>query len=112
MPNQQRNNAIYRNLAVLLFISALATNLAFAHGGEKHVMGHVKTISADSITVETTSHEIQSVQITGQTKFVKDGKPVSVSELKVGDRVVVHAKPSGQKLEATEVMFASATAKK
>jgi len=111
MPNQQRNNAIYRNLAVLLFIIALATNLAFAHGGEKHVMGHVTAIAANSITVETTSHEIQNIQITGQTKFVKGGKPASVTELKVGDRVVIHAKPSGEKLEATEVMFASAAAK-
>ena len=111
MPNQQRNNAIYRNLAILLLISALATNLAFAHGGQKHVMGHVKAISADSITVETTSHEIQSIQITSQTKFVRAGKASSVSELKVGDRVVVHAKPSGQKLEATEVTFANAAPK-
>jgi hypothetical protein len=111
MPNQQRNNAIYRNLAVCLFIIALASNLAFAHGGEKHVMGHVTAIAANSITVETTSHEIQNVQITSQTKFVKGGKPASVSELKVGDRVVIHAKPSGEKLQATEVTFASAAAK-
>jgi hypothetical protein len=111
MPNQPRNNAIYRNLAVLLFISALATNLAFAHGSQKHVMGHVTAVAANSITVETTSHETQSIQITSQTKFVKGGKPASASELKVGDRVVVHAKPAGAKLEATEVMFANAAGK-
>lgn len=90
-------------LVTLLVGTAFASGLLWAHGTEKHVMGTVTAIAPESITVETTSHQIQTVQITSQTKFLKGDKPSSLSDLKVGDRVVIHAKPSGDKLEATEV---------
>jgi hypothetical protein len=103
MLSQKVSNAIQRTAIVALFVSLLSTSLLFAHGNEKHVMGTVTAIAANSISVETTAHEIQMVQITSQTKFIRSGNPSSASELKVGDRVVIHAKSEGDKLNATEV---------
>lgn len=90
-------------IITLLVVGVFSTGVLWAHGNEKHVMGTVTAIGADSITVETTSHQVQTVQISSQTKFLKGEKASSLSDLKVGDRVVIHAKPSGDKLEATEV---------
>lgn len=103
MRNQKVNNAMQRNMILLLLVSLFTTSLLVAHGNEKHVMGTVTAIGADSISVETTAQQVQTVQVTGQTKFIRSGNPSSINELKVGDRVVIHAKSSGDKLEATEV---------
>jgi Cu/Ag efflux protein CusF len=108
MANRKRNNLLYSKIAFVLLIAALATGTAFAHGHEKHVMGTIKAVGTDSVTVETTSHQSQTVQITSETKFMKNGAGSSLSELKAGDRVVIHAKASGDKLEATEVKFGAA----
>lgn len=94
---------------VLLLLNLVSVSNLSAHGNEKHVMGTIKAVGTDSITVETTSHEVQTVQITSQTKFVRGASPSSLRELKVGDRVVIHAKPSGDRLEATEVKSAGAS---
>ncbi len=104
MVHQKRNSALLKVLAICLIALLLTGNL-FAHGNEKHLTGTVKSISGDSIVVEETSHQTETVQVTSQTKFVKAGQPSSLSELKTCDRVVIHAKPSGRKLEATEVKF-------
>ncbi len=103
MAIQKRNEIVY-SVVLLLAVVALTGSL-FAHGNEKHVLGVVKSVGADSVTVETASHQTQTVQVTAETKFVKSGAPSSLSDLKVGDKVVIHAKPSGNKLEATEVKF-------
>jgi hypothetical protein len=111
MASQKRNDFVYGKIVLILLVSLVFTGTLFAHGNEKHVMGVVQSIGADFVTVETATHQSQTVKITAQTKFVKSGAPSSLSDLKVGDKVVIHAKPSGNKLEATEVKF-GATLKK
>jgi hypothetical protein len=101
----RKTNLVDRKKILVLVMGLLFTGLLFAHGNQKHVMGTVKSVGADSIVVETTSHQVQTVQTTSQTKFIKDGDVSSLSDLKVGDRVVIHAKASGDKLEAAEVKF-------
>ena len=108
MVPKKRSSVVFNTIAIC-FAALMLTGNLFAHGNEKHLMGTVKSVSADFIVVEETSHHTQTVQITNQTKFLKAGQPSSVRELKAGDRVVIHAKPSGNKLEATEVKFGSAT---
>jgi preprotein translocase subunit YajC len=110
MANQQRNSALYLKLAALCFISVLLTATVYAHGGEQHVMGTVKAIDASSITVESDTHTRQTVNVSSQTKFINGGNPSTLSALKPGDRVVIHAKPVGKTLEATEVKFGAAPA--
>ena len=103
MPSRNASNAMQRKVVLLLLVTLFSTSVFFAHGNEKHVMGTVTAIGAGSISVETTDHQVQTVKISSQTKFVRSGNPSSISELKVGDRVVIHAKLSADKLDATEV---------
>jgi uncharacterized protein DUF5666 len=91
-------------LIALLLCGSLAPFL-LAHGNEKHVLGTVTKITDSEITVETPTKETITVRIVGETKFVKGGVDVSVKDLKVGDRVAIHAKPVGGALEAHEVRF-------
>jgi hypothetical protein len=98
-----------RRFSLSLILAVLSSSLIFAHGNEKHVMGTIKAIGPDSISVETTTHQIETVQVTKDTKFVRGGTASTIQELKVGDRVVIHAKPAGDKLEAAEVRSAPKT---
>jgi hypothetical protein len=79
--------------------------MALAHGNEKHVMGKVTSMSDNSITVETTSKKSVTVEVNDKTKFEKSGAPATLKDLKVGDKVVIHADVSGDKLVANEVDF-------
>lgn len=76
----------------VLFAMLFATTLAVAHGDYQHVMGTVTKISQNSITVQTTRNETVEVATLPDTKFSKADVAVEAGELKVGDRVVIHAK--------------------
>ncbi len=89
---------------VVTLLFALSV-MALPHGKEKHVMGTVTNISENSITVETTSKKSVTVDVSDKTKFEKSGSPATLKDLKVGDKVVVHADVSGTKLVANEVHF-------
>jgi len=90
-------------LAVLAIVSF--TTVAFAHGTDKHVLGTVTKITDTEITIETQAKEVQVVKIAPDTSFVKSGASATLKDLKVGDRVVIHAKPVGTDLIAHEVRF-------
>ena len=93
-----------RTMAVtaLLFTLSLMT---VAHGNEKHVMGKVTSISDNSITVETTAKKSVTVGVSDKSKFEKSGAAATLKDLKVGDKVVIHADVSDGKLVANEVHF-------
>ena len=93
-----------RTIAAVTLLFALSV-MALAHGKEKHLMGTVTGISASSITLETTAKKSVTVDVSDKTKFEKSGSPAALKDLKVGDRVVVHADVSGDKLVANEVHF-------
>ena len=84
-----------RTLAVFALMLALSA-ITFAHGNEKHVMGTVTSISDNSITVETTSKKEVTVTVSAATKFQKSGSPAALKDLKVGDKVVIHATGPGR----------------
>lgn len=83
--------------------TVIFSTLAFAHGNQQHVMGTVAKIHGVSITVKTTEGTVKIVMIIADTKFVKGSSPATQRDLKVGDRVVIHAKTEGGMLHATEV---------
>jgi hypothetical protein len=91
-------------ILALLAVISLAT-VASAHGTDKHVLGTVTKITDTEITVETQTKEVQVVKIAPDTSFVKSGASATLKDLKVGDRVVIHAKPVGSDLIAHEVRF-------
>lgn len=81
----------------------LSVTILFAHGDEKHVMGTVTKVTDSSITVKDTNGKSVDVAITPTTKFQKNGKTMTVKDIQVGDRIVVHAKQEGNALKATMV---------
>ena len=93
-----------RTVVVVALLFGLS-GMALAHGKEKHVMGKVTSISDSSITVETTAKKSVTVDVSDKTKFEKSGAAATLKDLKVGDKVVIHADVSGDKLVANEVHF-------
>ena len=93
-----------RTVAVVTLLFALSV-MALAHGKEKHVMGKVTSTSDNSITVETATKQSVAVEVSDKTKFEKSGAAATLKDLKVGDKIVIHADVSGDKLVAHEVHF-------
>jgi hypothetical protein len=100
-----------RTVAVVIVLFTLSL-MALAHGKEKHVMGTVTSISDSSITVETTAKKSVTVDVSDKTKFEKSGAAATLKDLKVGDKVAIHADVSGDKLVANEVHFGAMKDKK
>jgi hypothetical protein len=104
--------------AALLFSLAALCSGAFAHGDLKHISGTVEKITAGSVFVKTADGKSVEVKLVSATVYVlhvaspagapadaNPDKPAKFSDLAVGDRVLIHAKPIGETLEAAEVKF-------
>jgi hypothetical protein len=92
-----------KRLLGLIASILLIASFAFAHGNEQHVMGTVSKVTDSAITVTTTNGKSIDVALTSETTFTKDGKTITAKDIKKGDRVVIHAKKNGTKLEAASV---------
>src|SRR5215475_7774225 len=93
----------------LLAILALSITTAFAHGDKKHVVGTLEKVSSDSVTVKTSDGKSVEVKLVSSTMYVtRDGKAAKVSDLAPGERVVIHATPTGDTLSADEIKFSPA----
>ena len=97
-----------KRLLGLIASILLVASAAFAHGNEQHVMGTVSKVTNSTITITTTDGKSVDVALTPQTKFTKDGKTITTKGIKEGDRVVIHAKKNGEKLEAASVRIGGA----
>src|SRR6266404_2389664 len=93
----------YAVVAVLV----LAASVALAHDDKKHVTGALEKINADSVVVKTAAGKSVEVKLAASTMYVSrigsEDKPAKLSDLAVGDRVVIHATPKGETLEANEM---------
>jgi hypothetical protein len=94
-----------RKIAFAILICLAFSLVSFAHGTDKHVLGTVTKITDSEITVQGQDGQLQVVKIAPETSFVKSGASASIKDLKVGDRVVIHAKAVGNDLIAHEVRF-------
>jgi Domain of unknown function (DUF5666) len=103
------SKGVLHKTAIVLMSVILFASHATAHGNEKHVMGTVTKIDGGTISVQTPSAGEKTVNIGSGTKFMKGQAPATQQDLKVGDRVVIHAKPNGDILEATEVKIGTST---
>jgi hypothetical protein len=96
---------IVRLVSVALAISVAA----LAHGNKKHVLGTVAKINPDSLVVQTSVDKSVEVRLTPSTVYISAAggqeKPAKLSDLSLGDRVVIHATPTGDTLSADEVKF-------
>ena len=75
---------------VATFVATLVTGaVLLAHGGNEHVRGVVTQVSAQAIVVQTTAKATRTLTISEKTAFKRGGKEAHVTDVKVGDRVVV-----------------------
>lgn len=89
----------------LIATSLLVAGPALAHGGGEHIMGTVKAIDGSTLSVATKDKKQLQIMYDEKTVFEKSGARASVKDLKVGQRVVVHAMKHGEMLHATLVKF-------
>jgi YtkA-like len=80
-----------RNILINILIASLAVaaTILSAHEGNEHVRGVVTQVSPQSITVQTTGTKTTTLKVTEKTTFQLAGKTAHLTDLKVGDRVVV-----------------------
>src|SRR5712664_3112086 len=103
-------------LGSLALLMALVASVALAHGTKVHVRGTVEKVSADSLVVKTADGKSVEVKIAASTVFLSrsnnEDKPAKAGDLAAGGRVVIHATPKDNTLEADEIKFSvPATAK-
>jgi len=96
----------------ILSALALASAIALAHGGLEHVMGTVTQVGDASVTVKTTAGKTVEVSVDAKTTFSRASKPIQKSDIKVGDRVAIHAEEEGKALLAKTVEVGTAPAAK
>jgi hypothetical protein len=97
-----------RRTLIAGLLLACTSVLLHAHGGMIHVMGTVTGITDTSVTVETTDKKTVEVQFVDTTTFLNGSKPANRKDVKVGDRVVIHAVKVKDSLQAHEVRFSQA----
>jgi hypothetical protein len=106
-----KTNSIKTKLYALLAIVALAASVTLAHGDKKHIIGTVEKIGPDSVVVKTAAGKSVEVKLVASTMYVSrignEDKAAKLADLTVGDRVVIHATPRGETLEANEVRFSA-----
>src|SRR6266852_2667899 len=95
-------------------VLVIAASVAFAHGDKKHITGALEKISGDSVVVKTAAGKSVEVKLIASTMYISrignEDKPAKLSDLAVGDRVVIHATPKGETIEANEIKFSSPSA--
>lgn len=94
---------------VLLPLLAMAAGAAFAHGEKVHVRGTVERIGANSVFVKTPDGKSVEVRLAASTVYLlranNEDKPAKLSDLAVGNLVVIHATMKENALEADEIKF-------
>jgi hypothetical protein len=98
-------------LAVILLVLTTASAV-FAHGGGEHLKGTVASVAADAIVVDDEHGQAHRVQLDANTRF-RDvaGATAKASDLRAGDRVVVHLGVEAKRTTAVEVRFGHSEAK-
>jgi hypothetical protein len=97
--------AAIRVLAVIITL-ALAAGV-FAHGGAEHIKGTVAAVSDTAVTVKTTEGKTVVVNFGAKTTFSRASHAIQKTDLKPGDRVVIHAEKDGSKLVAETIEAAA-----
>lgn len=91
---------------------ALASAIALAHGGLEHVMGTVTQVGDGSVTVKTTEGKTVMVNVDAKTTYSRASKPIQKGDIKVGDRVAIHAEEHEKTLLGKTVEVGAAPAAK
>jgi hypothetical protein len=99
--------------AIVAIVSlGLLPTITTAHGGEEHVIGTVTQISDTSITVKTKAGRTVEVGCDEKTTYARAKQTIQKTDVKVGDRIVIHAKEVSEKLVAHTVEIGAAAVAK
>ena len=111
--NMNITNKLKTQVAILAILSVvLLPGIAAAHGGEQHVVGVVAKVSDTSVTVKTTAGKLVEVGFDAKTTYARAKQPIQKTDIKAGDRIVIHAVEVNEKLVAHTVEIGTATAPK
>lgn len=80
---------ILKQSAAVLVLLVSGAGAVGAHGNNDHVRGTVSHVSETAIVVQTTDKQPKTLTLATTTTFERSGKPATLKDLKVGDRVVV-----------------------
>ncbi|CAB4243214.1 conserved exported protein of unknown function [Methylacidimicrobium sp. AP8] len=100
-----RHSAVGVLLSCLLLGSGVVSS--FAHGNEIHVIGVVASVEGNVVTVKSRDGKSVPVELTDRSQISK-GKakePATAADLLPGERVVIHARKAGDKLQANTVQI-------
>jgi uncharacterized protein DUF5666 len=92
-----------RSIALSLAAFLAVAGPLLAHGGYRHVVGTVVAMDASHVEVKNHAGQTVSVKLSGATKFTRRGVAAAASDMQVGQRVSVEARPKGGDLEAEQV---------
>ena len=96
-----------RTLMAALLLAAISL-LAHAHEGMIHVLGTAMALTDKSVTIKTTDEQIVQVSLLESTSYESGSTKLTLKDLRVGDRVVIHAVKKDGGLQAHEVRFSHA----
>ncbi len=105
-----RSRAGFLAFAVAMF--TMVPGAAVAHDGGEDVTGTVLSVTNSSVTVKTTKGKTVEVKLDAKTEYTRGKARAKQADLKVGDRVVVHAMEMNKALTAHLVQLQTGTAKK
>jgi hypothetical protein len=75
-----------------------------AHDGHDHkVMGTVTMAAADHVMLDDTARKPVTVQVTKDTRVLRDKKPIKAEQIPVGSRVVIVARMEKDRLIARTI---------
>lgn len=80
-----------------------------AHEGGAHSRGTVQEITSDRIVLSTTEGKVLTIPMTSGTRIMRGNQAIQATDVRPGERVVVHSASRGGKLEATEVRVAESS---
>ena len=101
----KRHTLVFTLAALLLTGISLRVH---AQEGMIHVIGTVTALTDKAVTVETTDKKSVDVVLADTTSHAKDKKTAVRSDLKVGDRVVIHSMKMNAVLQAHTVELSEA----
>ena len=103
---------MFKKLIICSFTFLLSAGLLLAHGNATHLMGTVTAVGKDTVTIQDKDGKSVVVMLEKTTKFLKNKKPTTIDEMKIGTRVVIDAEMN-QKMKmyaAEEVQLGAAGA--
>ena len=102
-----------KSLAFSLIAVLFLTTLLIAHGAP--LIGTVTAVNKDSITITDKDGKSIVVGLEKATKYLKDKKPTTMDEIKVGSRVAIDAhmdeKTKSYKADSVQIGVSASDAK-